>query len=127
MKASIEDIGKEKPAEIPDWNPEQGMPSSPEPKAQRHPALVNEEVLDRQADRQLRVKFGDKAYKVAKKSLYGWCWLLTIYAMFKFRFKTELFSDNVLMAITTAVTLNVFAAFLGVIRGLFPSSKVDKE
>ena len=32
-------------------------------------------------------------------------------------------SDKVVIAITTATTLNLFAAFLGVIRGLFPSGK----
>ncbi|MGT5125632.1 hypothetical protein ACRWGX_10645, partial [Escherichia coli] len=39
----------------------------------------------------------------------------------------QIFSDKVLIAITTAVTLNVFAAFLGVIRGLFPSGKSSGE
>ncbi|WP_129543369.1 hypothetical protein [Serratia sp. 1D1416] len=129
MSASIDDIGKGKPRpeDIPDWVPDSSSPISPEPKSQKHPSLINEDVLDRQADRALRVKFGDKAYKVARKSLYGWCWLLAIYAAFKFRFDKELFSDNVLIAITSAVTLNVFAAFLGVIRGLFPASKTPKE
>ncbi|WP_414965933.1 hypothetical protein [Enterobacter hormaechei] len=37
------------------------------------------------------------------------------------------FSDEVLIAITSATTLNLFAAFLGVIRGLFPSGKETKE
>ncbi|WP_394551513.1 hypothetical protein C1N58_12590 [Pantoea sp. SGAir0180] len=93
----------------------------------RHPSLIKEDVEDRKADRALRDKYGDKAYKVARKSLYGWCWLLGIYACVKFRFDKELFSENVLIAITSAVTLNVFAAFLGVIRGLFPSNKPSKE
>src|SRR5690606_10735611 len=90
---------------------------------EKHPALVLQEVEDRIADRALREKFGDKAYKVVRKTLYGWCWLLAIYAALKFRFQVEIFSDNVLIAITSAVTLNVFAAFLGVIRGLFPATK----
>ncbi|MEH4985805.1 hypothetical protein ACOY5P_04725 [Enterobacter asburiae] len=129
MSASLDDIGKGKPnaGDIPDWSPGDSAPVNPEPKSQKHPALVNEDVLDRQADRALRVKFGDKAYKVARKSLYGWSWLLAIDAAFQFRFQRSLFDDSVLIAITSAVTLNVFAAFLGVIRGLFPAGKSDKE
>jgi len=92
----------------------------------KHPALIVQDIEDRKADRALREKFGEKAYRVAKKSLYGWAWLLIAYAVFKFRFGKELFSDNVLIAITSAVTLNVFAAFLGVIRGLFPAAKNGK-
>lgn len=36
-------------------------------------------------------------------------------------------SDNALIAITTGVTVNVLAAFLGVIRGLFPPSESGKK
>lgn len=32
----------------------------------------------------------------------------------------ELWSDQILIAVTTGVTVSVLAAFLGVIRGLFP-------
>lgn len=87
----------------------------------RGDALLIQAEADAKSYRELRETFAEKAYKVARKSLYGWCWLLAIYAAIKFRYKMELFSDNVLIAITSAVTLNVFAAFLGVIRGLFPS------
>lgn len=87
--------------------------------------LTPQSVEDAKSYRRLREMFAEKAYKVAKKSLYGWAILLFSQAWFVLSGKT-LFSDNVLIAITTAVTLNVFAAFLGVIRGLFPSSK-DKE
>lgn len=80
------------------------------------------------ADRQLRERYGFKAYKVVKKSLWGWAILLAIYAACKFFYDKELFSENVLIAITSATTLNIFAAFLGVIRGLFPvNGNVIKE
>ncbi|WP_197094774.1 hypothetical protein [Erwinia sorbitola] len=88
--------------------------------------LLNEEVEDRKADRALRDKFGEKAYKVVRKTLYGWSILLFCYGYAKI-FGFELFPKEVMIAITTAVTLNVFAAFLGVIRGLFPSSKPSKD
>ena len=121
--SSLADITLPGSAEsIPDSDSVTDEQASPE----KHPALVLQEVEDRIADRALREKFGDKAYKVARKTLYGWCWLLAIYAALKFRFQVEIFSDNVLIAITSAVTLNVFAAFLGVIRGLFPSTKPPK-
>lgn len=89
-------------------------------------ALVIQEIEDRKADRALREKFGDKAYKVVRKTLYGWAILLFCYGISKI-WGYEIFPNEVMIAITTAVTLNVFAAFLGVIRGLFPTGKVSKE
>jgi len=89
-------------------------------------ALTIQDVEDRKADRALREKFGDKAYKVVRKTLYGWAILLFCYG-FSSIFGFKIFPDEVMIAITTAVTLNVFAAFLGVIRGLFPASKPPKE
>lgn len=83
-------------------------------------ALTIQDVEDRKADRALREKFGDKAYKVVRKTLYGWAWVIGIYGFFGI-FGMHIFPDPVMIAITTAVTLNVFAAFLGVIRGLFPA------
>ncbi|PIT36281.1 hypothetical protein BHC43_09130 [Snodgrassella alvi] len=80
----------------------------------------DEEIANSKADRDLRERYGFKAYKVVKKSLWGWAILLTLYALCRFFFNKDLFSDNVLIAITSATTLNIFAAFLGVIRGLFP-------
>ncbi|HID5224895.1 TPA: hypothetical protein ACXEMW_003502 [Proteus mirabilis] len=88
---------------------------------------LEQDIEDRKADRNLRDKFGDKAYSVVRKTLYGWAVLLAVYAFCKLFFDKELFSDKVLIAITTAVTLNTFAAFLGVIRGLFPSVKITKQ
>lgn len=89
-------------------------------------ALVVQDVEDRKADRALREKFGDKAYKVVRKTLYGWAILLFCYGVSKI-WGYELFPNEVMIAITTAVTLNVFAAFLGVIRGLFPTGKPGKD
>ncbi|HAT3927569.1 MULTISPECIES: hypothetical protein [Citrobacter] len=124
QRSSLEDISLPGSVDaIPDSTSVTDEQASPE----KHPALVLQEVEDRIADRALREKFGDKAYKVVRKTLYGWCWLLAIYAALKFRFQVEIFSDNVLIAITSAVTLNVFAAFLGVIRGLFPATKPTKD
>jgi len=38
----------------------------------------------------------------------------------------QVISDTALIAITTGVTVNVLAAFLGVIRGLFPTDKAHQ-
>ncbi|MEI9697297.1 hypothetical protein MNY64_05155 [Moellerella wisconsensis] len=86
-------------------------------------SIANQNIKDRIADRALREKFGDKAYNVVKKTLFGWAVVLIATAFCKLFFNVEIFSDTVLVAITSAVTLNTFAAFLGVIRGLFPSNR----
>ncbi|MFP4864170.1 hypothetical protein ACLFLC_14805 [Providencia rettgeri] len=86
-------------------------------------SIMHQEVQDRIADRALRERFGDKAYNVVRKTLYGWAVVLAATGFCKFFFDKDLFSENVLIAITSAVTLNTFAAFLGVIRGLFPSNR----
>ncbi|MBI0037735.1 hypothetical protein H3T61_05790 [Gilliamella sp. B14384H2] len=95
---------------------------------------IKQEQYEREkADRQLRDKYSFKAFKVVKKSLWGWAILLFVYGVTKFLTRHEngggfeIFSDHVLIAITTATSLNIFAAFLSLIRGLFPSIKEDKK
>lgn len=95
-------------------------------------SLQQEQFEREKADRQLRDKYSFKAFKVVKKSLWGWAILLFVYGVTKFLTRHEnggfeIFSDQVLIAITTATTLNIFAAFLSLIRGLFPSIKEDKK
>ncbi|MCO6506263.1 MAG: hypothetical protein J6570_04030 [Snodgrassella sp.] len=92
---------------------------------------LNEEIENLKADRALRDKYSFKAFKVVKKSLWGWAILLFIYSLIKFLTRHEnggfeIFSDHVLIAITTATTLNIYAGFLSLIRGLFPSIKIKK-
>ena len=88
--------------------------------------LRYQDVEDRTANRKLRQRFAEKAYKVAKWGLYGWGCVL-ILSVIGNVVGVKTFSDEVLIAITSATTLNLFAAFLGVIRGLFPSGKETKE
>lgn len=89
--------------------------------------IIWQDVEDRKADRSMRVQFAKKAYRLATISLIGWAVLLIAYALINFSFRFQIFSDTVLIAITSAVTLNVFAAFLGVIRGLFRSVQRNKD
>lgn len=88
-------------------------------------AMEEERLSDLKNTRKLRKIFAHKAYKVAKYGLYWWATVLLLSAVGKI-VGVELFSDEVLIAVTTASTLNLFAAFLGVIRGLFPS-KHEKD
>lgn len=98
------------------------------PKAEKNTRKDKEHaqvLADFKSYRELREKFADKAYKVAKYGLYWWACVLLLSAVGKAAGK-EVFSDNVLIAITTASTVNLLAAFLGVIRGLFPTGKSNK-
>lgn len=86
------------------------------------------------ADTALRERYSFKVYKIVKKSLWGWAILLAIYGLIKFLTRNEnnghgfeIFSDNTLIAITSATTLNIFAAFLSLVKGLFPSLKDEKK
>lgn len=93
---------------------------------------LDEEIENLKANRELRDKYSFKVFKVVKKSLWGWAILLFIYGLVKLLTRHEnggfeIFSDHVLIAITTATTLNIFAGFLSLIRGLFPSIKEDIE
>lgn len=74
----------------------------------------------------LRETYAAKAYKVAKYGLYWWGVMILLSAVGK-GVGVDIISDQVLIAITTASTLNLFAAFLGVIRGLFPLGKESKD
>lgn len=93
---------------------------------------LDEEIENLKANRELRDKYSFKVFKVVKKSLWGWAILLFIYGLVKLLTRHEnggfeIFSDHVLIAITTATTLNIFAGFLSLIRGLFPSIKENIE
>lgn len=128
MFPSLDQIGKDAPdkASTPDWKLPAGSPLTPEPSTQKHPDEREQDVADRIANRELRAKFAGKAYKVAKLGLYGWA-LLLIITIIGNVIGVNTLSDKVVIAITTATTLNLFAAFLGVIRGLFPSGRESKD
>ena len=84
--------------------------------------IVNEDVRDRQADRELRAKYADKAFRLARAILIFWALAMAVVGLW---FgcsggRVQILSDKVLIAITAGATANVFTAFLGVIRGLFP-------
>ncbi|MCY1698636.1 hypothetical protein OVA10_11330 [Lelliottia sp. SL45] len=127
MFEKLDEIGKDAPdiSSVPDWLPPVGAIPNPETANQKHPDEREQDVADRIANRQLREKFADKAYKVVKYGLYWWGSVILLAAAGKATGK-EVISDSVLIAITSASTLNLFAAFLGVIRGLFPKGSSEK-
>ena len=72
------------------------------------------------ANRRLRQVYAGKAHGMAVACLTMWTMVLTAQGALKALTGIELWSDQVLIAVTTGVTVSVLAAFLGVIRGLFP-------
>jgi hypothetical protein len=84
--------------------------------------LIDQEIENLKADRELRKDYAERAFRVAGYILFFWVMIiLAVGLCFGCTDgKVQLFSDKVLIAITAGATANVFAAFLGVIRGLFP-------
>lgn len=88
----------------------------------RHDKEKVENLKDQKAERQLRKKYAGRAFWFATCGVVFWA-LLLIWNGWSTYYSTKApFSDNLLIAITTATSINLFAAFLGVIRGLFPAS-----
>lgn len=80
----------------------------------------SELIATSRANRQLRQVYAAKAYRLAAACLAMWVLLLGVQGGIKATTGIEMWSDQVLIAVTTGVTVSVLAAFLGVIRGLFP-------
>ena len=82
--------------------------------------FFEEIAANMRANRLMRQTYAGKAYGLAAACLVAWIALLCAYGAIKVSLGVETWSDQVLIAITTGVTVSVLAAFLGVIRGLFP-------
>ncbi|SFV10317.1 hypothetical protein [Pseudoduganella namucuonensis] len=88
--------------------------------------LINEEAENQKANRALRATYADKAYFLASACIIFWAFAISSNAIVYACTGKQMISDTALIAITTGVTINVLAAFLGVIRGLFPSEQAKK-
>lgn len=87
-------------------------------------AAVEDDKLDRKQARELRDKYAERAYRLAVGALIFWACVLIASGWQAWREGRPMWSDTVLIAITTGVTVSVLAAFLGVVRGIFgPSMK----
>lgn len=82
--------------------------------------VQKETIADMQANRSLREKYAQKAYELACACISMWAVLLGAQGVIKALTGQEMWSEKVIIAVTTGVTVSVLAAFLGVIRGLFP-------
>lgn len=111
------------------------MPAEgPQTKVDQPPAGASPDAFDQEAvanmrqDRELRVKYADKAYKLATGCLSMWTVMIFSQGIIKAIIDVEMWNDKVLIAVTTGVTVSVLAAFLGVIRGLFgPNAASSKR
>jgi hypothetical protein len=83
--------------------------------------LMVEEINNQKANRELRRVYADKAYELASGCIQFWAVAISANGIIFVLLGKQMISDNAMIAITTGVTVNVLAAFLGVIRGLFPS------
>lgn len=84
--------------------------------------ISNEQVNDLRSYRLLRETYANRAFIFAVCCVAFWM-VIVIWLGWASYYKTQpVFSDRVMIAITAATCVNLFAAFLGVIRGLFPTN-----
>ncbi|CAG9175397.1 hypothetical protein [Cupriavidus pampae] len=79
-------------------------------------------AADARANRELRATYAASAYRLAVTGLGFWFLVMSATAIVFGATGKQILSDAVLIAVTTGTTINVLAAFLGVIRGLFPGT-----
>lgn len=72
--------------------------------------------------RKLRKHYAKRALGFAEVAIGAWLFLFTFAATMNLIAGRPFLSDQALMTLTAGATINVLAAFLGIIRGLFPSS-----
>lgn len=87
---------------------------------------IDEDVQDSQANRDMRQQYASKAYGLAWDSITFLFALVAGNAVWAAISGKQVISDQLLFALITGVTVNVLAAFLGVIRGLFPNASSRK-
>lgn len=83
---------------------------------------ATEKTKNAKANRKLRNEYAKKAYSLSILVILGWFAMLFIDAITNIC-GCRAFSDNIMYAITTAASINLFAAFLTITRSLFPATK----
>lgn len=99
---------------------------SPPPSRETADAIQKETANDMVANRKLREKYAEKAFQLAAGCISMWTVLLGAQGIIKALTGVEMWTEKVIIAVTTGVTVSVLAAFLGVIRGLFPNGEKKK-
>ena len=79
--------------------------------------LQGQDVSDRITNRGLRIIYAVIAVCFAIASIVFWMRFIQFY------YNPNKHSDTVFIAITSACTVNILAAFISIIKGLFPSRK----
>ncbi|QPR34010.1 hypothetical protein I6G96_24220 [Delftia acidovorans] len=100
----------------------------PDPEQVEHAleqAMATEAVENSKQRRQLQFNYSEKAYGLVCGCLFGWACMLAASGMVNGVRGLPLWSDKVIMAVTTGVTVSVLAAFLSVIRGLFSDAALN--
>ena len=86
----------------------------------KYDKLDKQEALEnKKQNRELRKDFAYKAYEIACGCLSFWIVIVCLSAIVSFVTGRVFLSDTALGIVTTGVTVNVFAALLTVIKGLF--------
>lgn len=81
---------------------------------------ISKKALEnKKQNRELRKDFAYKAYEIACGCLSFWIVIVCLSAIVSFVTGRVFLSDTALGIVTTGVTVNVFAALLTVIKGLF--------
>lgn len=121
-------ITRETPAHLPPSNGDLTSAAEDElPHSVRSGRTVaDEEIEDRKHSRDMRGAYADKAYRLALSALIGWAVFLLLAGASNVCHGQSMYSDRVIIAVTTGITVSVLAAFVGVIRGLFGRDKDRK-
>lgn len=85
-------------------------------------AKLKAEVARLEDDSDMRKHYAGKAYVLARNTLIGWGIIIFLYILSPD--KEKVMSEKIFITITSACTINVIAAFIAVVKGLF-SSKGD--
>jgi hypothetical protein len=102
-------------------------PPSQQRKSNVKEELIIEEVNNQKANRLLRSTYADKAYALACGCIQFWAVAISCNGIIYGLTGKLMLSDTAMIAMTTGVTVNVLAAFLGVIRGQFPSDSATSK
>ncbi|WP_447916190.1 hypothetical protein [Delftia acidovorans] len=106
--------------------PKEDLPPEPaEGGREMQDAMASEALENSKQRRQLQFNYSEKAYGLVCGCLFGWACMLAASGMVNGVRGQPLWSDKVIMAVTTGVTVSVLAAFLSVIRGLFSDAALN--
>ncbi|AKD37507.1 hypothetical protein I926_00885 [Pasteurella multocida subsp. multocida OH4807] len=78
-----------------------------------------EEIENLKSTREMREKYANKAYDFAAYTISFWAFLFLAYFLSPHDKKP--LNDTALAIFTTACTINILAAFISIIKGLFPN------